>query len=353
MTFLKVIKITKIVVLIIFLFASCTKKTFENTNKEIQVTDYANRIVTLEKPAEKIVVMADNALVIVKQLKAVDKVVALDSKTKSNLPLSILSEINPKLNELPDVGKTKSPNYEYIMSLSPDLILFKGNKQQADTIEEKTGVPVASVLSLEGYDFEIYKMVGKLLGRATEAEKLIASFQSYKKSLEEKVAGIDEENKKRAYIVVQNSKNDLFKTQKASMSLDLANIANLAVSANDVDEWGFANISKEETLKWQPDFVLLDIPVNATSISKAAIQNDSTLKFWKCVSSGDGIFYTHTFTLPKDYVYVISEAYYYANLAYPEVVTDTDFANAVNSIFNFAYGIENYYESFLKTLSDN
>ena len=97
--------------------------------------------------------MADNAFMIVKQLDAIDKVVALDSKTKGYWDLYLVSKTNPELQTLPDVGKTKNPNYEEIISLDADLILFKGNKDVCDTMQRKTGIPVVSIIS------KAYKLV--------------------------------------------------------------------------------------------------------------------------------------------------------------------------------------------------
>ena len=128
-----------IVLFLPFLFNGCTKKENITSSHSITITDYANREVILEKPAERIIVMADNAFMIVKQLGAIENVVALDSKTKGYLDLYLTSKTNPELESLPDVGKTKNPNYELILSLNPDLILFKGNEESADIIQEKTG----------------------------------------------------------------------------------------------------------------------------------------------------------------------------------------------------------------------
>lgn len=93
----------------IIMLVGCSKRGDELV-ASLEVVDYAGRTVKLEKPAERIVVMADNSLVIVKQLEAINSVIALDSKTKGYLPLSIINETNPELISLPDVGKTKNPN---------------------------------------------------------------------------------------------------------------------------------------------------------------------------------------------------------------------------------------------------
>lgn len=346
----KKLKVLMSAVLFCLVFMSCVKKApVQSAASAISITDYADRTVTLSKAAEKIIVMADNSLVVVKQLKAIDKVIALDSKTKGYLPISILGTTDPQLQALPDVGKTKSPNYEYIISLNPDLILFKGNKESSDLLEEKTNIPVACIISIGDYDFDLYKKIGKLLGKDKEAERLVQTFESRKNDLEKITAKIDASQKKSAYIVVQNSKNNLFRTQKGSLSLSLAGITNVAANANKVDEWGFAEISKEEFLNYDPDLIFLDKPSSPTEIQKKDLESDPTFAFAAAGKEGR-VFLTHSFSLPKDYAYVITEAYYYAHLAYPKEVKKELYRKAINSIFEEAYGLENYYEKWEESL---
>ena len=344
-------------ILALFSLISCTRKmnsetvhvTQEQVFAGIQVTDYAGRTVCLDKPVERVMVMADNALVVVKQLGAIDKVIALDSKTKGYLPLSILNETNPELQSLPDVGKTKNPNYEYIISLKPDLILFKGTRDAADTVQEKTAVPIASVISKEEWDFDLYTTIGKMIGKEKEAKVITHLLKDKKTELEKALSLLPESQVKKAYIIVQNSSGNLFKTLKNSLSLELAGINNVASEANSVDEWGFAEISKEEFLNYDPDFIFLDKPSGSDGIQKKDVLSDSTFKFCPAVQN-QKLYLTHTFSLPKDYVYVILEAYYYAHTAYPDLITDKLYHDTVNEIFNAAYGIENYYESWEESL---
>ena len=322
----------------------------EKTNTKIVVLDYANRTVTLSKPAEKIVVMADNSFMVVKQLDAVNKIVGVDSKTKGYWDLYLVSKTNPELSILPDVGKTKSPNYEYIISLEPDLIFFKGNKDAADTLESKTGIPVAVIISKSGYDFEIYNVIGKLLGKENEAQKVINELCSQKKILEDKLYSIPDESKKSAYIVVQNSKNNPFKTQINSLSLELASVINVAATAGKIDEWGFAEISKEEFINMNPDIVYIDYPTSNNSISKMNIQKDEAFVFCEAVKKGN-ILFTHSFSAPKDYAFIVAEAYYYARNAYPDLLSEDEYKESINSIFEKTYGIKDYYADWEKSLN--
>lgn len=336
-------------ILVCLFFAGCSKKQSVNINNPIEITDYANRSVKLEKEASRIVVMADNSLYILKQLGAIDKVIALDSKTKGYLKNSILAKTNPELLNIYDVGKSKSPNYEQIISLYPDLIIFKGNKESADIIQDKTNIPVIVVSSLNGYDFDLYNLIGKITGMNEEAKKVVDVLKSNKKNLEDKILKVPENEKKSAYIVVQNSKENHYKTIKNNQSLELACIKNVSSDANKVDEWGFAEISKEEIVKMTPDFVFIDYPLSEKSIKVKDICDDSNFKFMKAVKD-QSIYLTHSFSTPKDYVFVISEAYYYANLAYPDFLDEKTYETSINQIFETTYGIKNYYEDWKKSL---
>lgn len=326
----------------------CSKKELKSASESIKVTDYAEREISIEKPAERIIVMADNAFQIVKELGAVDKVVGLDSKTKGYWDLYLISKTNPELKSLPDLGKAKNPNYEQILSLNPDLILLKENKESADSLQSKTGIPVVAIVSKSGYDFEIYNLIGKLLGKEKNAKIVIDELQSQKEKLEKLLKEIPENERKSAYIVVQNSKRNLFRTLKKADSLALANIENVASAASKVDEWGFAEVSKEEFLNWKPDFIFLDEPLSEKSISKQILLNDSTYQFSSAVRDNK-IFVTHSFSCPKDYVFVVAEAYYYARIAYPQILSEEEYKSTINSIFDKAYGLKNYYEEWEKT----
>lgn len=333
---------------ILILALGCSKKEMKSASESIKVTDYAEREISIEKPSERIIVMADNAFQIVKELGAVDKVVGLDSKTKGYWDLYLISKTNPELKSLPDLGKSKNPNYEQILSLNPDLILLKGNKEAADILQSKTGIPVVAVVSKSGYDFKIYNLIGKLLGKEKNAKIVIDELQFQKEKLEKLLNEIPENERKSAYIVVQNSKGNLFRTLKKADSLALANIENVASAASKVDEWGFAEVSKEEFLNWKPDFIFLDEPLSEKSISKQNLLNDSTYKFSPAVRDNK-IFITHSFSCPKDYVFVIAEAYYYARIAYPQLLSEEEYKSTINSIFDKTYGLKNYYEEWEKT----
>ena len=334
--------------LLALLNLSCLKEKVEGSCA-IEVTDYAGRTVKLQKPAKKIVVMADNALVVVKQLDSIQTVIALDSKTLTNFKFSILSTTDPSLADLPDVGSTKSPNYEFLVSITPDLVLLKGDKDAGDVLAEKTGIPTACVKSINGYDFNLYLFIGKLLGQDERAEFVVKQLEKHKEYLENKLSVLKNDEKKSAYLIIQNSGKNLYKTQKFCQAFELACLENVAKDATRFNEWGTVEFSKEEVLNITPDLVFLDYNSLSTSISKDTVYNDSIFSLLYAIKN-KRLYYTHNFSLPKDYVYVVAEAYYYAHLAYPQIIDEVQYRSAINAIFEATYGIENYYEDWEKPL---
>ena len=98
-----------------------------------------------------------------------------------------------------------------------------------------------------------------------------------------------------------------------------------------------------------PDFIILDIPTSESSITKQMLSADATYQFQNAIKDNK-IYHTHSFSCPKDYVFVIAEAYYYAHIAYPDILLEKEYKNAINSLFGKTYGIKNYYEEWKASL---
>ena len=48
---------------------------------------------------------------------------------------------------------------------------------------------------------------------------------------------------------------------------------------------------------------------------------------------------------------MIAEAYYYARNAYPSIISEKDYKDAINDIFEKTYGIKDYYEDWKRSLN--
>lgn len=323
------------------LLFSCTKKSSEMAGK-ITLVDSQNRTVTLPKPADRIIVMADSALCCVSQLQADDKIIALDSKSLSSKAMLLAFKKNPSLASLPDVGKSNNANYEAIVNLNPDVIFIKSSADDATAIQENTGIPVICVSYKNGIDFSIYRIIAKAIGKETKCEELLSVYQSKIDFLKNFADSIPDEEKIPTYIAVANSKGLLTKTLVDLQGLSLAGGKNVASSVTKFNEWGECEVSKESILNWNPQVVFVDRSKKAKPITKEDFKSDRDFSEVLAVQS-DKIFDTFYFySAPKDYALLIAEGFYNANILYPEKMDKITADKNIGEILGIAYNVQNY-----------
>ena len=108
------------------------------------------------------------------QLDEADKLVGLSCGRFKRFLTLIAGTAYSQLKELPDIGLFFNPNIELVVSLKPDVIFgIVGSMylDYANTIQEKTGIPVICVGATGSQDFEIHQLVGTVIGEEREAEE--------------------------------------------------------------------------------------------------------------------------------------------------------------------------------------
>ena len=107
--------------------------------KELTIIDSADRVVTVKKPVERIVTLIglydDETL---RVLRAQDKLVGISNHYIGRYNYQIYF---PEISKLPTVGSVFNPDYEAILSLSPDLV-FAWHSLAAGQAEKLPGVAV-------------------------------------------------------------------------------------------------------------------------------------------------------------------------------------------------------------------
>lgn len=310
----------------------------------ITIKDYTGRKISLKSKPKRIVVMASQALVVLAQLKATDEIVGLDSRTLKYSSLFLPFKLYPNLEKVQDVGRNYNPNYEAILNVYPDVIILRGSKKDALLMEEKTKIPVIAVRFEEGYNYNIYHLLGSLCKKEKLANEVVSKIVEKKEELEKLIKKIPIKKRKKAYLMLQSTKKDFYQTVKNIQSFELAGVVNIATEKLPaISDWGSCVISKEEFILQNPQYIFLDYPISSISIQKENIFSDEVMKLVEATKSQQ-IYITHSFSLPKDYVYVVCEAYYYAHILYPHVVTEQIYKNAIDDVFFTIYGIESYYE---------
>jgi iron complex transport system substrate-binding protein len=134
------------------------------------VIDARGRKVKISVPVQRIAVINENAMEIVRMLGAMNRVAAVSDYIAGR------KNYWPELTDLPRAGGWRSPDYEAIASVKPDLVLCYGRSpgQEAERMLEPAGV---KVLRLDFYRSpEMIREVrdlGVLLGESERAGEFI------------------------------------------------------------------------------------------------------------------------------------------------------------------------------------
>jgi len=146
-----------------------TKLIILGKEKEITVVDSADRIVTVKKPVERIVVLNSDAAEAVQILDAVDKVVGVSTSVFKK------SYYFPEMVKRTSIGKWNEPNYEAIIELNPDIVIGYVKWPPITEVEEKLDPAGITAIALDFYKQDILReeveKLGYILNKKERAER--------------------------------------------------------------------------------------------------------------------------------------------------------------------------------------
>ncbi len=151
----------------------------------VELTDDADRTVTLDAEPMRIVSLAPSNTEIVCALDACDRLVGVTD----------FDDYPPEVAEVTDVVIQTQVDVELVVDAEPDLVLAAGNELTPSTVIEQLDELGLTVLVLypESLD-EVYadiELVGASLGATDEAEALVADMEERVEAVEAAVAGAD------------------------------------------------------------------------------------------------------------------------------------------------------------------
>lgn len=135
------------------------------------VTDSAGTIITLDKPAERIVVVNGNAAELLFALGAGDRIVGVSEAVRTNPTLS------GRLAAIPSIGDWQSPSIEEILALHPDLVIAYASSRPKNLDQiVKTGITIAAI---DCYRLDTLAGDARALGTLTGTEEKAAKYISF------------------------------------------------------------------------------------------------------------------------------------------------------------------------------
>lgn len=208
-----------------------------------EVRDDIGRTVKVPEKIERAIALAPSLTEMIFAIGAGDKLVGVT--TYCNYPA--------EASKVERVGDTQTPNIEKIISLKPQVVFVSTASQLeafSKTLDEQ-GIAVY-VVDAKGLDevFANLKTLGEMLGKATEAEKLVETLNARAKAVR------DQASKKHSRVFVQISNEPLFTIGNASFLTELVEQAGGVSVTNDVPT-AYPKLSKETAAALDPDVIFL------------------------------------------------------------------------------------------------
>lgn len=345
--------------IIIFGFTACGEgnETSSNTSKvgeTIKVIDCGDREVEIAKGAKKIVdlTVIDGVRTLV-QLGAQDCLVGISNQSHQIFNLQgsyeknyiIVSQAAPELKDLPVVGSVKEPNIEMIMSLEPDVILIDSRvKNFADDIQNQTNTPVVCVGSYGSFDYKMFIMLGKIVGKEERANELVEFTKNKVKLVRDITEKIPESERKSLFYWSHAFAGNAPKTNGNYESFELAGGSNVA-SQGDVVPKGVYEVTKEQVVAWNPEFMFLHSPFKDDFKGWLSIDD---VKKDEIIQSIEAVKKHNIYAIKGEFggwdiSTQITEVFYIAKILYPEKFQHLDVEKESNEILKKFYGIEGLY----------
>ncbi len=169
---------------------------------------------------------------------------------------------------------------EEIVKLKPDIIISSFNinpktRDEADKLSKKTGIPVFMVeMDMAKYE-ATFKILGQLLNRQAQTERMTGFLHAYIDSISVKAKSIPEKQKIHVYYAeggrgLNTDPAGSFHSQILNV-VGALNVAQTGVVAGQ----GMSAVSMEQILLWNPDIILVWTGMNTSMTTLQYIKSDN------------------------------------------------------------------------------
>ncbi len=343
-------KLTTLSILTITLIGISACPTMAADRRQSIVTDAAGRTVAVPAQVKRIVTLG-GALRFVTYLQGMDTVVGIEALEKKPVDFGRLYGlvVAERAKTILAVGEGgpggKLPDFEQVISVQPDMIITAGfDTAQAETIQQKTGIPVLilSTAATAALDLEKIKeallLLGRLIDRRQRAEAVVAFIDRIERDLARRTAAIQERPSTYVGAIGYRGKHGITSTEAFYAPLAWMHGRNVA---DTINQSGHAFIDQEKLLLWNPDVIFLDAS-GIENVRDDYLKNPAYYKMLKAVR--DGRVYVMP---PYNYYYTnieiaLANAYFLGKTLYPAAFTVIDPAGKADEICDFFLGVKAY-----------
>jgi|LGOV01.1.fsa_nt_gb iron complex transport system substrate-binding protein len=327
----------------------------------IKITDCEGREVELEGQAKRVVDLTylDGVRTLI-ELGAEDTLVGMsdmdlhafepEGEGKLKSCYRIVNQIAPELKDVKNVGSFKEPNAQLIMSLEPDVIFMQmGYSELADTLQKQTNIPVVCIGGTGILDFEVFKTVGKIVGKEERAEELTTYGEAKIKTITDVTDKISDDDKPNVFFWVRAFIGDP-RTNGDYRPIELAGAKNVAADTVIKPQESF-KITKEQISAWNPEIILKHQSMIETEgwhtidsiLEEPAIQGVKAIEDKKIYPIKGGM-------RGNDPATEVTEVFYLAKLLHPDEFADLDVEKEGNEILKKFYNKDGLYTDMVDFL---
>lgn len=314
------------------------------------VTDAAGRTVMVPAQVKRIVTLG-GALRFVTYLQGLDTVVGVEALEKKPVEVGRLYglAVAERAKTIVAVGEGgpggKLPDFEQVISVHPDMIITAGfDTAQADTIQQKTGIPVLilNTAATAALDLRRIKealgLLGRIIDRVQRAKAVIAFIDQLEEDLARRTASVTEQPATYVGAIGYRGKHGITSTEAFYAPLIWIHGLNVA---DTIGQSGHAFVDQEKLLLWNPDVIFLDAG-GIDIVKEDYRKNPAFYEMLKAVKNG------RVYVVPPYNYYhtnieiALADAYFLGKTLYPAVFTDIDPAGKADEIFDFFIGVKAY-----------
>ena len=325
----KILPLLLCLALLLSLTAVASAENVENTQYPVTLTDQAGREVTIQEEPQRIVsgyYISTSALI---ALGLQDKLVGIEAKAAKR---PIYQRSAPQLIDLPNVGTAKEFDLEGCAALEPELVILPLKLKDAAKTLEDLGFPVLLVNPEDQAQLEeMISLIAAATNSQSSAQALL-DFTAAQEALLEKTL----EGTRTPSVYLAGNSALLSTAGDAMYQSDMIRLAGGVNAAAELTDTYWVEISYEQLLAWDPDYILLasdagytveDVLADPNLADCAAVKNGNVFKMPGKAEAWDS-------PVPSG----ILGAVWLANLLHPEAFTEEDCAEVIDEYYETFYG---------------
>ncbi len=250
------------------------------TKYPVTIKDHLDREVTIEAKPEKLVSAYYISTSVMIALGLEDKLVGIEAKADTR---NIYKNAAPQIIDLPSVGTAKNFDVEGCAALNPDLVVIP--VKLSGVIEQLEGLGI-TVIAINPENFGLLLETVSMISKATDTfyrgSNLNTTMSKGIASLYGRIG--DVEDKPTVYLA---SNSSLLSTAGSAMYQNfLIENAGCKNVASEITDTYWAEVSYEQILTWNPDYIVL---ASDSEYTVESVLKDENLKDLDAVKNGNVI----------------------------------------------------------------